>query len=117
MAEKREEEEEPYTYAISLALDNSKNISTSTFNGFLVSVYQAFLTRAEKILRRLSSPPSKLKESSIVLKLSCSFLVLQKFFAGVSDESKRCVAKEVARNGESFLKQLFRAGSNFVEGK
>ena len=115
-----ESEDEPYTFAISLALNDLRETSNSSFSEFLVSVYQGFLIRAEKILKQLTSyPVIKLKTDSIVFKLSSSLLVLQRFFTVVPELLKNCITDEVARSGKNFLRNLFIAGCKLLvtEGK
>ena len=110
-----ESEDEPYTFGISLALNDLRETSNSRFSEFLVSVYQSFLIRAEKILKQLTSyPVIKLKADSIVFKLSSSFLVLQRFFTIVPELFKKCITDEVARSGKNFLRNLFIAGCKLL---
>lgn len=116
-----EPEDEPYTFGVSLALNDLRESSNSSFSEFLVSVYQGFLIRAEKILKQLTSyPVIKLKaDSRIVFKLSSSLLVLQRFFTIVPEFFKKCITDEVARSGKDFLRNLFIAGCKLLvtEGK
>ena len=115
MAGQSEDDREPYTFSISLALNGVKEVSS--FSEFLVSVYQAFLIRAEKILKQFTSTLLPASEVSNVLKLSSSFLILQSFLTVVPDLQKNCAADEVARSGEGFLKNLFVAGSKLLKCK
>ena len=112
MAEEREEE--PYMLAISLAMSGQG--TSNDFSGFLVSVYQGFLIRAEKILKQVFLSTSKSK-NQISFKLSSSLLVLQELFKAVPDLHKKCIANEVARSGKGFLKNVFIAGSKLLECK
>lgn len=109
------EEDEPYAFAISLALNGLKEVPS--FSEFLVSVYQGFLIRSEKVLKQSTSSLLSACEVSNALKLSSSLLVLQRFFTVVPDIHKKCVADEVARRGSSFLKNLFLAGSKLLNCK
>ena len=116
MAKSQEEEEEPYSFAVTLALNVPQE--TSIFGEFLIGVYKGFLIQGEKILEQLNSISFKeFLEISNAFKLSGTLLVLQRFFMVVSEVHKKCVADEVARSGKGFLRQLFMAGSKLSECK
>ena len=104
-----ESEDEPYTFAISLALNGLKE--TSTFNAFLTSVCKGFLIQAEKILEQMTAlSDDMIWDHPNTFKLSSSFLILQRFFMAVPEVHKKCIIDEVTGSGKDFLKHLFIVG-------